>query len=120
MTTPVVLLTPSAERNAMAEQGISSSHYSSVFADHYDDWFGASGETADTVELLARLAGSGPVLELGIGTGRIALPLQARGLDLVGIDGSEAMVAQLRSKPGGQHIPVTIGDFSQVPVEGSF
>jgi ubiquinone/menaquinone biosynthesis C-methylase UbiE len=104
----------------MAEQRLAGSHYSNVFADHYDTWFGTSGETADTVELLARLAGSGPVLELGIGTGRIALPLHAQGVDVVGIDGSEAMVAQLRSKPGGQHIPVTIGDFSQVPVEGSF
>ena len=104
----------------MAEQRLAGSHYSNVFADHYDTWFGTSSETADTVELLARLAGSGPVLELGIGTGRIALPLHARGVDVVGVDGSEAMVAQLRSKPGGQQIPITIGDFSQVPVEGSF
>jgi SAM-dependent methyltransferase len=116
----MILPTLSAEGNAMAEQKLLSSHYSNVFADHYDSWFGTSSETADTVELLAQLAGSGPVLELGIGTGRIALPLQARGVEVIGIDGSEAMVAQLRSKPGGQHIPVTIGDFSQVPVEGSF
>lgn len=104
----------------MAEQRLADSHYSNVFADHYDTWFGKSSESADTVELLARLAGAGPVLELGIGTGRIALPLHARGIDVVGVDGSKAMVAQLRSKPGGQHIPVTIGDFSQVPVEGNF
>lgn len=104
----------------MTQQEPTSSHYSNVFADHYDTWFGMSSETADTVELLARLAGSGPVLELGIGTGRIALPLRARGVDMTGIDASEAMVAQLRNKPGGQHIPVTIGDFSHVPVEGSF
>ena len=104
----------------MAEQRLAGSHYSNVFADHYDTWFGTSSETADTIEFLAGLAGSKPVLELGIGTGRIALPLHARGIDVVGVDGSEAMVAQLRSKPSGQHIPVTIGDFSQVPVEGSF
>lgn len=103
----MILPTPSAKGNAMAEQGLTSSHYSNVFADQYDTWFGTSSETADTVELLARLAGSGPVLELGIGTGRIVLPLQARGIEVIGIDGSEAMVAQLRSKPGGQHIPIT-------------
>jgi hypothetical protein len=70
--------------------------------------------------VLAELAGGGPVLELAIGTGRLALPLAACGLDVQGIDVSERMVAKLREKPGGDAIPVTFGDFADVPVEGSF
>jgi SAM-dependent methyltransferase len=100
--------------------GPTSLDYRTAFAEHYDTWFGALGDTADTVELLTTLAGPGPVLELGIGTGRVALPLQARGVRVSGVDASEAMVAQLRAKPGGERITVTIGDFSQVPVQGRF
>jgi SAM-dependent methyltransferase len=73
-----------------------------------------------TVDFLAGLAGGGRALELGIGTGRIALPLAARGVPVAGIDLSNAMVARLRSKPGGRDIPVAIGDFSTTRVEGSF
>jgi hypothetical protein len=73
-----------------------------------------------TVDFLAGLADGGAALELGIGTGRIALPLRQRGVRVVGIDLSEAMVAQLRAKPGGEDIPVTIGDFAVTRVEGSF
>ena len=69
---------------------------------------------------LADLAGAGRALELGIGTGRVALPLAARGVAIHGIDVSEAMVARLRAKPGGEAIPVTIADFASVPVEGRF
>jgi methyltransferase family protein len=72
------------------------------------------------VACLADLAGAGPVLELAIGTGRLALPLAARDLRVHGIDASQAMVDQLRAKPGGDHIPVTIGDFADVGVDGSF
>jgi SAM-dependent methyltransferase len=63
-------------------------------------------------DFLAELAGGGTALELGIGTGRIALPLSARGVPVHGIDLSEAMVARLRAKPGGEEIPVAIGDFA--------
>ncbi len=73
-----------------------------------------------TVDFLAALAGEGPVLELGIGTGRIALPLSQRGVSVSGIDLSEAMVARLRAKPGGDRIDVAIGDFATARVEGSF
>jgi SAM-dependent methyltransferase len=73
-----------------------------------------------TVDFLARLAGDGPALELGIGTGRIALPLGARGVRVHGIDLSEAMVARLRAKPGGDEIGVTIGDFATARVEETF
>src|SRR5215218_4407795 len=73
-----------------------------------------------TVEFLAELAGDGAALELGIGTGRIALPLARRGIPVHGIDLSEAMVARLRAKPGAEQINVTIGDFATTTVEGRF
>ena len=72
------------------------------------------------VNFLAELATDGTALELGIGTGRIALPLAQRGIRVQGIDLSEAMVARLRAKPGGDQIPVTIGDFATAAVEGRF
>ena len=72
------------------------------------------------VDFLAEIAGSGRALELGIGTGRVALPLAQRGVQVHGIDLSKAMVARLRAKPGGEDIGVTIGDFATTSVEGSF
>ena len=72
------------------------------------------------VDFLAELAGDGRALELGIGTGRIALPLAQRGVPVHGIDLSKAMVARLRAKPGGEDIGVTIGDFATTTVDGSF
>ncbi len=75
---------------------------------------------AATVDFLFELAGNGAALELGIGTGRIALPLAARGVPVQGIDLSPDMVAQLKAKPGGDAIAVTIGDFATTAVAGSF
>ena len=72
------------------------------------------------VGLLAELAGDGAALEFGIGTGRIALPLAARGVEVAGIDSSEAMVARLRTKEGSDRIEVTIGDFSSARAHGPF
>ncbi len=72
------------------------------------------------VDLLAELARGGRALELGIGTGRIALPLARRGVPVHGIDLSRAMVARLRAKPGGDEIGVTIGDFATTRADGSF
>jgi SAM-dependent methyltransferase len=72
------------------------------------------------VDLLAELAGGGRALELGIGTGRIALPLAQRGVRVHGIDLSHAMVARLRGKPGADAIDVTIGDFATATVDGTF
>lgn len=72
------------------------------------------------VDVLADLAGGGAALEFGIGTGRIALPLRERGVRVFGIDLSEAMVRRLRAKPGGDRIPVTIGDFATTRVNGRF
>jgi SAM-dependent methyltransferase len=88
--------------------------------------YDASGEVTErgdveaAVAFLAALAGPGRALELGIGTGRIALPLAARGVPVHGIDLSKAMVAKLRAKPGGEDIGVTIGDFATTRVDRSF
>jgi len=78
------------------------------------------GDEVAAVEFLAHLACEGPALELAIGTGRIALPLAARGIQVDGIDISPEMVDQLRSMPGGEKIKVVIGDFADVPVPGSY
>ena len=92
--------------------------YNQRCADVYDQWFGYFDEAA--VDVLAELAGGGRVLELGIGTGMVALPLAARGAEVHGIDASPEMLAALRAKPGGDSLPVTLGDFADVDVEGEF
>jgi SAM-dependent methyltransferase len=92
-------------------------------AARYDESTAAMSEPGvveSAVGLLARLAGGGRALELGIGTGRIALPLARRGVPVHGIDLSQAMVARLRAKPGGDAIGVTIGDFATTTAGGSF
>jgi SAM-dependent methyltransferase len=89
----------------------------------YDDQESAmfSSVTVDAVaDVLAELAHGGRALELGIGTGRIALPLARRGVPVHGIDMSRAMVARLHAKPGGDAIGVTIGDFATTKVDGAF
>jgi len=78
------------------------------------------GAIDPVVEFLAGLAGSGAALELGVGTGRIALPLSRRGVRVHGIDLSAAMVAQLHGKPGSYAVAVTIGDFATTKVGGTF
>jgi hypothetical protein len=78
------------------------------------------GDEIAAVAFLKQLAGPGPALELGIGTGRISLPLAARGIRVDGIDLSPAMVDQLRTKPGGDQLSVTIGDLADVPVPGTY
>jgi SAM-dependent methyltransferase len=98
-------------------------HFGEDVAARYDE---SSADMFDpavlepTVSFLAQLAGDGAALELGIGTGRIALPLSERGVRVVGIDLSEAMVAKLREKPGAERIEVAIGDFATTQVEGTF
>jgi SAM-dependent methyltransferase len=87
-------------------------------AARYDD--APRGDEPAAVAFLEGLAGEGPALELAIGTGRIALPLAARGIPVHGIDLSPAMVARLRARPGGDRIPVTLGDFAAVPVAEHF
>ena len=102
--------------------------------DHDDGYFGEdvasrydddaeifAAEAIDPiVDMLFELAGGGPALELGIGTGRIALPLSQRGVPVHGIDMSRAMVARLREKPGGDAVGVSVGDFATTAVDGRF
>jgi SAM-dependent methyltransferase len=92
--------------------------YGERVADIYDEWYHAYDEAA--VDRLSELAGRGRELELGIGTGRIALPLLQRGVEVHGIDASPAMVEKLRQKPDGERIPVMMGSFAKISVEGQF
>ncbi len=95
--------------------------YGERIAPVYDDWYPSGDNSVAAVALLTELAGDrGPALELGIGTGRIAIPLAAAGIEVRGVDASEAMVSKLHAKPGGGAIPVTMGDFADVPVDGEF
>jgi SAM-dependent methyltransferase len=98
-------------------------HFGEQVAARYDELSAEMFEPAvvePVVDFLAGLAGQGAALELGIGTGRIALPLARRGIRVHGIDLSEAMVARLRAKPGAERIGVTVGDFATTRVEGRF
>lgn len=99
--------------------GFDPSAYGRHIAADYDDVY-ADLPFEDTVETVAALADGGAVLEFGIGSGRVALPLRERGLDVHGIDGSPEMVELLRAKPGGADIPVGIGDFSRVALGRTF
>jgi SAM-dependent methyltransferase len=102
---------------------VRTNYFGESVAAHYDASAGEEFEPAviaATVDFLAPLAGDGAALELGIGTGRIALPLAERGVPVHGIDLSEEMVARLKEKPGGSVIPVVIGDFATERVEGTF
>jgi SAM-dependent methyltransferase len=78
------------------------------------------GDEAAAVAFLESLAGGGPALELAIGTGRIALPLAARGIRVDGIDFSHAMVGRLRERPGGDALRVSIGNYADVAVEDTY
>jgi SAM-dependent methyltransferase len=102
---------------------MTDNYFGAEVAARYDASTGHEFEPAvigATVDFLAGLAGDGAALELGIGTGRIALPLAARGVRVHGIDLSPEMVAQLRAKAGGDEIPVAIGDFATTRVDGRF
>ena len=98
-------------------------HFGENVAARFDERYAYQadpGVVEPMVELLAGLAGDGAALELGVGTGRIALPLAERGVAVHGIELSEAMVARLRAKPGAERIGVTIGDFATATVDGRF
>jgi SAM-dependent methyltransferase len=100
---------------------VPENHFGEQVAAGYDESPMSDPAVVDpTVDFLAELADTGPALELGIGTGRIALPLSQRGVKVHGIDLSEAMVAKLRAKPGAESIDVTIGDFATTTVGGRF
>ncbi|MGN9812106.1 class I SAM-dependent methyltransferase [Micromonospora sp. BQ11] len=89
-----------------------------LYAETYDNV--DNPDPSSAVDFLADLADGGPVLELAIGTGRVALPLAARGLDVEGVEASPEMVAKMRAKPGGDRITVAIGDMADVPVTGPY
>jgi SAM-dependent methyltransferase len=93
--------------------------YGDAWAPIYDEVHAHLDPTA-AVDVLAQLAGAGQALELGVGTGRIAIPLAARGVAVSGIEASHAMVERMRAKPGGAHIPVTVADFTDVDVDGEY
>lgn len=88
--------------------------YGDAFADVYDDWYGELFDTDAAVEALAALAGPGPVLELGVGTGRLAVPLALRGLTVIGVDGSQAMLDRLAAKPGGDRVHPLLADMADL------
>ena len=105
--------------DASPREGFFGERAASVYDERVGEMFDP-GAVEPVVELLADLAEQGRALEFGIGTGRIALPLAGRGVPVVGIDNSEAMVARLRAKPGGDDIDVTIGDFATTRGDGEF
>ena len=106
----------------MTNDGYADATSGDRIAEIYDErYLGAFAEdTSGAVSFLKELAGDGPALELGIGTGRVALPLAGAGIQVHGIDSSEAMLAKLRSKPGGDRIPVTVGSFADFSLETRF
>jgi SAM-dependent methyltransferase len=99
--------------------GYRPSTYGERFADVYDDWYGDVSDADATVERVAALAtaaGSGRVLELGGGSGRLAVPLAARGIATWTVDASLAMVRRLRDKPGGVRVHAVVGDMAALPL----
>jgi SAM-dependent methyltransferase len=101
-------------------EGYGPGSYGDAFADVYDDWYENVSDADATVECLTQLAGRGRVLELGVGTGRLALPLASRGVAVVGIDASAAMLARLQGKPGAERIDVRLGDMAEELPDGPF
>jgi SAM-dependent methyltransferase len=102
---------------------VPENHFGERVAERYDEAIAEMFDPAvldPAVDFLAELAGGGAALELGIGTGRVAIPLADRGIPVHGIDLSEAMVSRLRAKPGANRVGVTIGDFATTKVDGSF
>jgi SAM-dependent methyltransferase len=100
-------------------EGYDASTYGDRFAEVYDDWYDGVTDAeacADHVAALAT-AGAGPVLELGVGSGRLALPLVARGVEVHAVDASAAMLDRLRAKPSGDLVRATLGDMAAIPLE---
>lgn len=93
-------------------RGYGPSSYGDAFADVYDDWYAEVTDVEGTVELVTRLAARGRVIELGVGTGRIALPLAAAGCRVSGVDASAAMLDRCRAKPGSEAVELLLADMS--------
>ena len=92
--------------------------YGESFADVYDEWYADLGDHPAAIDRLAQLAGdptrAGPLLELGAGTGRLAIPLASLGYEVWGLDASPAMLDRLRSKPGGDRVRIVTADMADV------
>jgi SAM-dependent methyltransferase len=101
-------------------EGYDAAMYGDRIAEVYDKLPTHPPDADAAAACLAELASGGAALELAIGTGRVALPLARLGVAVSGVDASKAMVTRLRAKPGGDGIPVTVGDFADVPVDGRF
>ncbi len=102
-----------------------ASSYGDAFAEVYDEWYGpstlvASSDVTTTVATLVALAGRGPALELGVGTGRLAIPLAATGVALHGVDASQKMLDRLRQKPGHERVTTSCGDMATDLPAGPF
>lgn len=95
--------------------GYDDATYGDRFVDVYDDWYGDLTDTDACVDAVARLADGGAVLELGVGTGRLALPLAERGLAVTGVDTSQAMLDSMAAKPGGDRVEALLGDMTDPP-----
>lgn len=103
--------------------GYTSSTYGDAFADVYDDWYGDAGDVPAIVDIVADLAAAHPtlpVLELGVGTGRLAIPLAARGIDVVGVDSSAAMLAKLAGNDSAGAVRIHLGDMVEDLPDGPF
>jgi SAM-dependent methyltransferase len=107
-------------RKHLDMEGFGPETFGALNAESYDAACPTDAAALEAVGVLADMAAGGKVLELAIGTGRIALPLAARGLSVSGIDASPEMVAKLRAKPGGDAIPVSIGNMADVDIDGQF
>lgn len=101
-------------------EGYDFTTYGERIAGAYDNYVGDKFDEEAEVAVLAELARGGRVLELGVGTGRVAIPLSQTGLEVHGIESSPAMVEQLRAKAHGEEVSVTVGDFADVDVAGTF
>jgi len=101
-------------------QSYGASSYGDGMAEVYDAWYQDLGDTDACVATLIRLAGAGPVLELGVGTGRLALPLAQAGLEVHGVDASAAMLERLAAKPGAQRVHAVLGDMAGPLPRGPF
>ena len=104
----------------MGERHRDLGSYGRSFADVYDEWYGDVSDVDATVERILELASGGRVLELGVGTGRLAIPMARVGLTVTGIDASHEMLNALRIKDGAAHAPAVLGDMADLPFTRSF
>jgi SAM-dependent methyltransferase len=97
--------------------GYDASTYGDRFADVYDEWYADVtdvGACVERVVALVETSGGGPVLELGVGSGRLAVPLAERGIEVHGVDASAAMLDRLRARDGGEAVTIHLGDMAEL------